>query len=340
MKNFFRFFPTASIVVAGWDRQESFIPIKKKWSDWSLPELREHNLVHRRPIYFTPCDMKAPAHTKENWAGVRAWYCDIDVCKRDEVVSVEEREQRKTEVLGRLWMCDVLYNLPQPSFIVDTRNGFHVYWLAWHEKPLDDKYMPENGLYRPSRETFDKIERYIVKTVGGDEKACKDVQLMRLPGFYNWKDERGYPCRLLPQLSTMQEYCEEHFLKRIPVEEDRSEKAQRALEKFIISIPRKSTDGLEDIFKTAQDMSQLLALAKFSGTEYVNGENYHFQKTKGDKYNILINGKGCASFVDTAKNCIFCPSGTKGSPNIIEWLKWYRSYENWELARILKKILL
>lgn len=328
MKRFFKHFPKASIVVAGWDRSEKFRPIQKFWYDWKLMELKEHNLKHKRAVYFTPCDMSAPEHKKENHAGIRAWYCDIDVSTRDEDISEVSREYRKSKALGKVWMCDDLYGIPEPSFIVDTRNGFHVYWLAWND--AEDPYSP-------SENTFEEIESVIVEKLKGDIKACKTVQLMRLPGFYNWKDEKGYPCRVLTQLSTDAIYVDDDW-KHLLKEEETLEERKALCDSYRQKASTNKKD-YECIFEKAQEMSQLAALAKFSGTQYVDGEIYGFDKQADGKYNIIINGKGCASFVDTVKNCIFCPSGTKGSPNIIEWLKWYRSYDNWELAEILKKIL-
>jgi hypothetical protein len=102
---------------------------------------------------------------------MRAWYCDIDVSGRDEDVTLEEIQRRKDVVTGKILFCDMdvpqnicpvtenfkdnevigdkkdIANSPcgydnhnsikkkilKPSLVVESRNGFHLYWFAWYE---------------------------------------------------------------------------------------------------------------------------------------------------------------------------------------------------------------
>lgn len=336
LATFFKHFPKASIVVAPWDVDGTNEPLVMPWDKWVFDVLKKYNLEHKQAIYFTPCDMSSPRHLIENHERIRAWYCDIDVSGRDEVITQEEIEERKSKVLGNLWMCDALNKALEPSFIVDSRNGFHAYWLA------DDSETPSKAL-------FEYIESNIVKNLGGDLKACKLVQLLRMPGFYNWKKGQKYGCTILTQLSTMKTYKDSDWIKLygeppVPVERQEFQKKAEAFlsEKKLLSFYSKKElqKNADDIFQRAKEMPQELALQLFSGSQVVNGEIYTFEEKKGGTHlNIRINGQGCASFIDKTKNMIFCPKGTKGSPNIIEWIKWYHDYPGAELAEILKKHL-
>lgn len=334
---FFQYFPKASIIVAPWDTQESgFRPIQKFWYNFTPEELRQHNELGRA-IYFTPCDLISPEHKLENHAGIRAWYCDIDVAERNEQVTLQEVEKRKSEALGRIFAFEL-----EPSFVVETRNGFHVYWLA---------YIDEQSPQMPSKENFDYIESLIVSKLKGDVKANKLVQLMRLPGYDNCKKGQRFPCRIIPEFCDVtRAYMDQSWLdvfgepKKTEVVKETTPKFQRLerAEKYILRLKSKhELENANDIFIVAQNMDQKRALELFSGHAAVMGEQYTFQEVAGGrKLNIIVNGQGCASFVDLDQNKIFCPSGTKGSPNIIEWLKWYNDYEGHELAKLLKEVLL
>lgn len=331
LQQFFKHFPDASIVVAGWDREEKMKPIQKHWSEFTISELEEHNLKYKRAIYFTPCDMQAPAHTIQNHKAVRAWYCDIDVSGRHEDITEAEREERKSSVLGEIFVHEEL--LP-PSFIVETRNGFHVYWLAWPG---------ENTL--ELKRYFDWIEVYLVKKTKGDEKAAKLVQLMRLPGFYNWKEEKGFPCRILPQFNTLYEYVLDDWEYVIGELVDKKEMdIRRKASSYVQDKKIKRSTNPDDIFEKAKAMPQEQALMKFSGTEVVNGEVYSLHPVMGGRHlNIYINGKLCTAFINLENNTLMCKSGGgRGSPNIMEWLKWYNPIYEREpsrLAVVLNKYL-
>lgn len=303
----FKYFPQATVCVAGWDREVRIKPIEKYWHQFTLPELKAYNIDERYSVYFTPSNMSLPTHKLIDHKDICAWYCDIDVSERGEDITIEEREDRKAEALGRIFIHK---NLLVPSFVVETRNGFHVYWLS-------------KGT--PSKARFTEIEEYIVKALKGDEKACKLVQLMRLPGFYNWKFGGKNPCRIIPQLSTMEIYEESDWDKYALQKKPESKEDRKAT---VVAYESKVPSGQFCIFEYAAEYPQLEAMRIFSGTDVVNGENYAFYPTMGgSKMNIVIDGVTCSAFIDIEKNKIFCRQGTgKGSPNIIEWIKWYNDY--------------
>jgi len=326
--SFFKYFSESMIVVSDWDLGGTRMIAHKFWWEFSLKELKKYNLKNKYGIYFTPCNMKQPRHLLSNFKSINSWYCDIDISSKDEIVTREEIEERKSRKLGEIYMLDSQYysldqDLYRPSFIIETRNGFHLYWLAWTDS---------DGSYAPSLGLFDYIEENIAKRLNGDFKAKKYVQLMRVPGFYNWKEEEGFACRVIPEFNYRQsdifrEYCEDEWIDLFgeKKEEEWKPKKYSELSPSIVSLKRGKKTKDIDIFEYVANMPQEKALAMLSGLPCVNGEVYTFKPTMGGRHlNIYINGKLASPFIDLEKNMIFCFRGTGyGSPNVIQWLKYY-----------------
>lgn len=111
-------------------------------------------------------------------------------------------------------------NAPDPSSLVDSGNGIHVYWKV---KDLDAL-------------SFLRLQRRLCRMLGTDEAVCKIYQLMRLPGTLNTKNEGAlkpceelmvtdkiYTCEqldyLLPRITADDEqYCKTHHDKTYSTE--------------------------------------------------------------------------------------------------------------------------
>lgn len=107
-----------------------------------------------------------------------------------------------------------------PSFIVDSGNGVHVYWEV---ADLDAM-------------SFLRLQRRLCRLYKTDEAVCKIFQLMRVPGYTNTKRRDDFkPCELiyttenvytceqldnfLPQISAEDEaYCLQHYEKTYSLE--------------------------------------------------------------------------------------------------------------------------
>ena len=110
--------------------------------------------------------------------------CDIRTCRcvwadMDEVTAEVAR-----------WRCHVV-GLPDPSIVVDSGSGVHLYWLL-------DQAADVSGMAK--REQFEGKLKALYRQLGCD--ATSDVnRLLRLPGFWNMKNVRngGLPlaCRLV-----------------------------------------------------------------------------------------------------------------------------------------------
>lgn len=117
--------------------------------------------------YFTVNGFKgAPDAKKDHCTSLNAFFIDIDGRK-----DLAELEAIKARLM--------------PSFILETKNGYHVYWL------LDEVIYKDEIFGEPTWEQlverWERIEQTIVTTLNAD-KVVKDLtRIMRIPGTYYWK---------------------------------------------------------------------------------------------------------------------------------------------------------
>jgi len=100
---------------------------------------------------------------------INAFYIDCD-CGRDDnkkYCDLETVNQYKQRVLQRVQDFGLV-----PSFIVDTRNGYHIYWLVDNAKV----------------EQFEEVQKKLIHYFNSDERVFTRQFIMRLPGYYWTKD--------------------------------------------------------------------------------------------------------------------------------------------------------
>ena len=109
-------------------------------------------------IFFAVHEMDSTKRSGANLKKIRAWFVDIDYGEKDA-------------------MLFSLMNAPlEPSLIIETKRGYHSYWLA------DDTATKEN---------FKEIEQNLINEYGGDEQVKDFARIMRLPGYYHNKDKNN-----------------------------------------------------------------------------------------------------------------------------------------------------
>lgn len=116
--------------------------------------------------YFTVNGFKdAPNAQKENCSSLNAFFVDID--GRKDPGELEKIKQRL-----------------DPTFIIETMNGWHIYWLL-------DEPIYKAGLapaeWAESVAKWEKIEQSIVTTLNADPVVKDLTRILRVPQTYYWK---------------------------------------------------------------------------------------------------------------------------------------------------------
>ena len=146
-------------------------------------------------IHFTPNGVKCSAERNKitNIDYINSFWVEIDIEESKVLVSDEDykkRKEKKAEILGYLFGIDFKHF---PSFSVETRNGFQVYWFTPHATKQD----------------FDVIQQCLFKKfkeLGADYSAMRLNSMLRVPYFrYNKKGEEGL-IEPIPFFSTLRMY--------------------------------------------------------------------------------------------------------------------------------------
>jgi hypothetical protein len=111
-------------------------------------------IINKINAFFIDCDCG-----RENNGN----YFDLDIVK-----------QYKQRVLQRVQDFGLV-----PSFVIDSRNGYHVYWLINNAKV----------------EQFEEVQKKLIHYFNSDERVFTAQFIMRLPGYYWTKDvQNKYLC--------------------------------------------------------------------------------------------------------------------------------------------------
>ncbi len=113
---------------------------------------------------------------------ITAVFIDID-CGKDK--NGKYFELSKVEVLKKYYLDKIRKFMYKPSFIIDTRNGYHVYWLVKEGTELED---------------FLKAQLRLIKYFNSDEAVKTFEHTIRVPGFFWVKDKQNkYMCDIIEE---------------------------------------------------------------------------------------------------------------------------------------------
>lgn len=121
--------------------------------------------------FFTPNGCSGARH-KENLSHINAIFADWDF-KPKEVTGDRKPDYKQ-------FMLD-LDGLPTPSFVVESGNGWHLYWLLEESIVVTDENREELTAQ------VEGIHRFIHEKYGSDSGAMDVLRLMRLPGYEHKK---------------------------------------------------------------------------------------------------------------------------------------------------------
>lgn len=105
------------------------------------------------------------------------WFLDIDAGKDDNgnYYALDEVTRRKADMLA------VIKTLPEPTAVVETRNGYHIYWSCYMVKDLD---------------TWQAVETKLIDIVRIADPHARDVaRLLRVP-YSTWHKIQDQPYKI------------------------------------------------------------------------------------------------------------------------------------------------
>lgn len=149
-------------------------------------------------IYFLVNGTKEYLHKKPSNNDItefRNWFVDIDAGKDENGKYFSDEEV----LIRKQYMCEtVLQSLPTPTLVVETRNGYHIYWSCI------------KGI---SAEDWNRIEQKIHDIVSVADHAVKDAsRILRMPNTMWVKPDKGYnPVEVKPVFGTPIQYGVEDF---------------------------------------------------------------------------------------------------------------------------------
>jgi hypothetical protein len=226
-------------------------------------ESREYNF-NMYGIFFSINGFK-DRRIKENLTNVNAWAVDIDKIDKDTQIKIITRSP-----------------IP-PSLIIESKNGYHVYWLA------------KDG----TKENYKEIVEFrLIPFFQADIRAKDICRILRMPGYFHWKDEND-PFLIQEVFRNDHLYSEREMLLFFPNYRTKS----------------KSSD-----LKFTEEYDNRDALSKLSGKHEVKGEAFDFVRNANGTWQITVNGKKTSSWIDKQG---YIGSYDRGGCTWIQWLKWY-----------------
>lgn len=227
-------------------------------------------------IYWTVNEFNGPRRA-ENLVRVNSWAIELD--------GGDKLDQWRRIKKGIV-----------PSLIIETKNGFHVYFHAKDGKAETYKAIVADRL---------------VPFFGADPRAKDVARILRVPGFLHWKDILNpYPVKTVHEADVS--YTEEEMLMAFPL--PKAELQRRKAYKAEMA-----ASGNSDFWVRVYEMDQMEALERLSGSKWVRFEHYTFRPVTRGRHNILVNGKGTSCFIDEFGKI---GSLTGGGPAVGSWLKW------------------
>jgi len=247
-------------------------------------------------IFWTVNHFKDDERRIENLERITAWAVDVD-----------------SKGGSKLEQCLRIKNAPlEPSMVIETKNGFHIYYCVKEETTATVANFNEI------------VAKRLVPYFNADRNAKDLTRILRASGYYHMKDKNNpYMCKIW-QFSGI-EYTEQEMMKMFKPEAEKKEK-------IIIVQEQKDLDG-EGFWEKAGNIDCRYALQELSGSSAICGDVIKFRSNGAGTYQIICNDKSTSCWVDNNGQI---GSHDKGGPSISNWIYWY--HKDWkEVYRILKE---
>jgi hypothetical protein len=221
-----------------------------------------------------------------------------------------------------------------PSFVIKTKNGFHVYW------ELEPLVVGKDGDIESLSTRFRTVMEQVIIPLGADPNAKDVARLLRPPMFRYWKkgNKEEFWTEMIYESS--RRYFFKQFENRVTTcnfENNGGVLKTNFNERYFDNQKRKITphkcQSSDSFWAEANNFDVMEGLKRLSGTKWVNGEVYTFKRAK-DHYRIIVNGKPSNAWIDkNGKIGSICGAG----PSIPNWLTYFG--HDWStVAKIIKEV--
>ena len=240
-------------------------------------------------IFWVLNEFKDDIRKTDNLIKILNWNIDID-------------KGSKNDQMNR-----ILKSPLKPSMLIETKNGYHVYWFSKDATPENYKAI---------------VASRLVPFFGADIRAKDFCRILRVPSFYHCKNPQD---KFLVKETWLENlfYSEDEMLKFFKPEHEK--------QKIFYKGQNVASNGFWDkIVSIPVDY----ALEKLSGSKYVQRETFKLRNNRNNTKQILVNGRSTSSWIDIDGNI---GSYDRGGTTIIQWLNWYlQDYR--ETANVLKEV--
>lgn len=205
-----------------------------------------------------------------------------------------------------------------PSLLVESKNGFHVYFKLGEAIDLT---------------LYQKIQKSLCLFYKGDPRATDSSRILRSPGFYHYKDPTN-PFLVKTVLTTDHSYQPSELLY-FYINEGLSFKGGSIRYQEIFVNRQEMRNTFEYSFwQHLWTLDCKISLEALSGSVCVNYEVYSFKKLTNGNQNIFVNGQSTSCWIDKFGRI---GSMSDGGPTIYHWLVWF-GHSTSKAIQIIKEV--
>lgn len=261
------------------------------------PGEAEHWNVDGWGIFRSVNEFRDGKRRKENLVAIQAWAVDID-------------DGTKADQAKRIQSAPLL-----PSLVVETKRGYQAHWFA------------KTGAVAAHWDAI-VLER-LVPYFGADKNARDLCRILRVPGFFHWKDPAN-PFLVKQVFKLDVTYTEQQIAHAFPWRANRErhqEQLAAAQRRATIEARDKQRQAelaagrvpTQSLWDAIWNLDHREVLERLSGSSIVNGEHYTFRRGSHGNLNIDVNGRGSSCFIGAEGRI---GSQDDGGPTIVQWCKW------------------
>jgi len=229
----------------------------------------------------------------ENLKYINAWAVDMDGSNKKEMLAL------------------IKTGLP-PTLLVESKNGYHVYWRATDATQENWRAIMQNRL---------------VPFYKADKKAKDLARILRVPGYYHMKNPQE------PFLIQVVHYQHVTYTERQMLQFYKDLETPK-LQKKLHKRTRKAHPMQGDFWDRVWNLNCQDALIQLSGSLHVNGEVYDFKQNVSGTLNIFVNGQSSSCWIDLEGRI---GSMDDGGPTIAQWLNWFHK-DYTKVVNIIKEV--